>query len=231
MTLKAACKRPSIGIKPLLKLKLSWYPTRIPKWIDRLFPSALFRINSRRKEIYLTFDDGPNETLTDFILTTLEKHQAKATFFCVGENLTRFPSLTQRIKTEGHVVANHSYHHLNGWNTAAKRYTEDIEKTNSILQATEIKPLFRPPYGKISLKQYQQLKSKYTIVFWSVLAGDFDPQLSDAQLLTRLQQYTAPGEIIVLHDNPKFDEMVRSVLPNYLQWASEQGYTFKSISC
>lgn len=178
------------------------------------------------RTIYLTFDDGPNPDTTPVILHTLKQYDASATFFCVGENVKKYPELFEMINSNGHTVGNHTHNHLDGWKTPKNKYLENVnecrKKVNSLL--------FRPPYGRITPAQVRALKEQYTIIMWSVLSRDFDMKVSNELCLEKTWEHTHPGAIIVFHDHRKAIEKLEFVLPQYLERASNQGYRFRAIN-
>ena len=178
-------------------------------------------------ELFLTFDDGPVPETTEFILRELEKVKAKATFFCVGDNIRKHPSLFEEIQSEGHSIGNHTYHHLNGWKYSARTYINNVK----MCQALTGTKLFRPPYGRMTPMQRYILQKEYYILLWSVLPGDFDPYLDKEECFNRMIKHShTPGSIIVLHDNLKAEQKLRYSLPKYLDVSSEMGYTFSAIN-
>ena len=99
---------------------------KTPKFIQKLFPSITCRKENAQNNIWLTFDDGPHQESTPFILNVLKEEQVKATFFLVGEQMEKHPKLLNQIISEGHIVANHSYSHKNGWLSNNSTYFNDI---------------------------------------------------------------------------------------------------------
>jgi len=189
----------------------------------------IWSFSSKEKNLYLTFDDGPTPDITYWILNQLSQYNAKATFFCVGENLTNHPDVSQKILELNHSIGNHTHNHLNGFNTSTLNYVENIElfekKTNLKLK------LFRPPYGKITLSQSKKIRKKgYKIVMWDVLSADFDTTVSNEQCLRNIIANTKNGSIIVLHDNYKSLEKLQFTLPKILEYYTAKGYTFKAIN-
>ena len=178
-----------------------------------------------RNAIWLTFDDGPEPSVTPWVLETLEKYRAKATFFCVGNNAAKHPSIIENILKAGHAVGNHTYNHLNGWQTDTQVYLSDIEKCDSILNT----PLFRPPYGKIKPLQLRQLKEKYSIIMWSLITYDFDADLDKEKCLENVLNKTKNGSIVVFHDSLKAKERMQFVLPRMLEYFSKKEYNFLPI--
>jgi len=197
-----------------------------PLFLQRvLMGGALFRLDTNgRKEIVLTFDDGPHPDSTPSILEILGKENIEATFFCSGENCRRYSYLLDEILTAGHRVGNHGYNHLKGLETSTAEYVRDVQLAAEVIGGD----LFRPPYGSISRKQYKMLKKNYRIIMWDLMPYDFDYSLSAWQVKRILLSKVRPGSIIVLHDNPA------SHLPAMLQEAIMElkilGYSFVKIS-
>lgn len=206
-----------------------FYLTKTPKWIIKLFSGSTWKMQANPKAIYLTFDDGPHPLATPFVLDELDKYNAKATFFCIGKNVEKHPGIFKRISDSGHAVGNHTHTHLNGWKTANAKYLQNILEARKYISSA----LFRPPYGKIKRKQriqLQQLKEPFQVVMWTVLSGDFDIRTTPAECLARVLKNTESGSIIVFHDSEKAFERLSFTLPAVLQYFSEKGYQFKSIT-
>lgn len=203
------------------------YLTKTPYLIQKLFPNFIWKIPSDQKTIYLSFDDGPIPEMTPWVLDQLSTYNAKASFFCVGENVQKYPGIYQRIINEGHTIGNHSENHLNGWKTENKPYYRNIRKCADRMNS----PLFRPPYGKLKPAQVLLLSRYYKIVMWDVLSGDFDPMISKEQCLDNVMDNITEGSIVVFHDNIKSKEKLEFVLPKVLEAGSEMGYRFENLSC
>ncbi|MCS6822107.1 MAG: polysaccharide deacetylase family protein [Microscillaceae bacterium] len=206
---------------------------RTPFWVRWLFSQYEWKVQTQEKAIFLTFDDGPIPNLTEFVLEELAKYNAKATFFCVGDNIRKYTSIFQRIIQEGHQVGNHTYNHLNGWKNDNSTYWQNIEKCQCLIaQNTPLliqKPLFRPPYGKITKTQAQQILLNYRIIMWDVLTYDFDTALSSNKCLQKAIQYTQKGSIVVFHDNLKAEKNLKFALPYYLEHFTAKGFQFKVL--
>jgi peptidoglycan/xylan/chitin deacetylase (PgdA/CDA1 family) len=186
-----------------------------------LLPSSLlWQVKTGEKKVFLTFDDGPIPGLTDQILTILSHYSAKATFFCVGENVVKYPEIYTRIIDQGHSTGNHTYHHLKGWSTDYNEYLEDIREAGKYIDSV----LFRPPYGLMTYRQAKMLAMDYRVVMWSVLTRDFDLSVSREECLQTATQGIRPGAIIVFHDNHKAREKVLYALPRFLEEIERQGY-------
>lgn len=201
---------------------------KTPALLFKLYPSLIWRQPTTEKVIYLTFDDGPIPELTPWVLDALKEFEARATFFCVGENVQKHPAIFQRLLSEGHAVGNHTFNHLNGWETPDIDYLRNTLKTDDELRKYTQTDLFRPPYGRIGRKQMKQLSHK-RVVMWDVLSGDFSSKLSPDRVLDKSIRYTSPGSIVVFHDNLKAEKNLKSVLPAYLSHFSQKGYKFKAL--
>ncbi len=200
------------------------YTIRPPFFYRLLYSDAFFRFKQANKKLFLTFDDGPIPGVTDWVLDELKKHNAKATFFCLGKNVKAYPYLFDRIKAEGHAVGNHTYNHTNGWKVGFKEYMKDVEKcANEAFESS----LFRPPYGKIKPLQFKAVNKSYKVVFWDVIAGDFDLSKTPEQCLNNVLNYTRNGSIIVLHDSKKAGPTLKEILPKILEAYSD--YTFSKL--
>ena len=199
----------------------------------RLYPKLTWHKNRMNKAIYLTFDDGPIPGPTEFVLDTLGAFDAKATFFCVGDNVRKHSAIFQRILAEGHSVGNHTFNHKNGWKTNDIDYLENVNKGYQVLLehgGTAVKSrLFRPPYGKIKRSQIRSLRPKTDIVMWEVLSGDFDTDLPAAQCLQRSIRASTAGAIVVFHDSLKAEASLRYTLPRYMEHFQAEGYTFDRL--
>jgi peptidoglycan/xylan/chitin deacetylase (PgdA/CDA1 family) len=208
------------------------YIHKTPSWLKRLYPSLIWDYSDRPdKRIYLTFDDGPIPEVTEFVLETLDRYQAKATFFCVGENISKHETIAKQIVANGHVIGNHTYHHIKGWNTANTAYYENVDQCEEAISNAGInsRRLFRPPYGRISTRQIKNLRAQYDIVMWDVLTGDYNASLSPKNILRQITAATRPGSIVLFHDSIKAYPRMKSVLPSYLVHFIEQGYTFSAL--
>jgi peptidoglycan/xylan/chitin deacetylase (PgdA/CDA1 family) len=188
-----------------------------------LFPGAIFRIRTSSKVLCLTFDDGPDPGSTPGILNILESGNVKATFFCKGENAERHPDLITLIRSKGHIIGNHGYHHLDGWKTSTRGYLRNF----SVSAGLTSELLLRPPYGRIRCAQYRKLSRKYRIVFWDLMPFDFDCNLKGEQVLDILKKRIRPGSVIVLHDT--VNSSVHSFLDEFIHYARAEGYGFVAL--
>lgn len=172
--------------------------------------------------VYVTFDDGPIEEITPWVLDTLDQYGVKATFFMVGDNVRRYPGLLEEVRRRGHSVGNHTMHHLKGAFTRHNRYVDDVKEADLIIGSH----LFRPPHGILRWKQAAVLKRDYTIVMYDVVTRDYSRHLSAKDVVDNVKHYTRPGSIIVFHDSKKSYPRLKEALPESLQWLKEQGYKF-----
>lgn len=199
--------------------------TKIPKLIQNLLYYFEFKIKGENKTLYLTFDDGPIPEVTPEVLDILDKYNAKATFFCVADNIKKHPEVFQSIIDRGHRLGNHTYHHIKGWETPNKEYFEDIERANQLVNSN----LFRPPYGRIGFFQARKLRKKYRLILWSVLSYDYSCKLSKEKVWDNIRKSVTDNDIILFHDNIKArDNMIYS-LSKTLLYYSQRGFQFKSV--
>lgn len=208
---------------------------RTPIFLPWLYPNLLWRVPVTDKKIFLTFDDGPVPGPTEFVLDILKRHDAKATFFCIGDNVRKHPHVFSKVLESAHQIANHTFHHMRGWNFSTEDYVNDTVRCESqILEAgftsTEKgKPLFRPPYGRITRAQIKAL-TNYNIVMWDVLSHDYDKSISPEKCLRGTIKATRPGSIVVFHDSLKAWPNLQFVLPRYLEFCKAEGYSFEVLS-
>ena len=196
-----------------------------PSILKKIFPNLIWDIKTNEKEIYLTFDDGPHPDITPRVLEILDKYKAKATFFCVGNNVRKHPDTYELILNKGHRVGNHSYSHSNGWKVSNDDYFDDIEKADKLIRSN----LFRPPYGRITPSQIKHLKKKYSIIMWSVLTYDYSKKINKEQCLKNSIAKTRPGSIVVFHDSLKSANNLFYALPMFLKHFTDKGFVFSLL--
>ena len=196
-----------------------------PKFIQALFPSLIWRKETKNKEIWLTFDDGPTPEVTPWILSVLKKGNVKATFFLVGQQIEEFPELVDTIIKDGHTIANHSYSHKNGWLTNKEKYLEDIENCQALMPNNK---LFRPPYGKITKAQITALKGRYKIILWDVLSYDFQQNSIPKRVKENIINNTSAGSIIVMHNNQISFKNLQPILEETIQILKKKGFRFST---
>lgn len=213
---------------------MSFYWIKTNWIIKKIFPNYIWDLPNLENKIYLTFDDGPTPEITEWILQELEKHHAKATFFCIGNNIEKHPKLFDKLISEGHAIGNHTFNHLKGWNTPAETYLENVEWCNLEIQKFENlnseSKLFRPPYGKIKSSQSKILRQLgYKIIMWDVLSADFDQTISPEQCLKNVLEKAESGSIIVFHDSVKAFPNLEYTLPKALAFLEKKGFVFDVI--
>jgi len=192
-------------------------PSAIIRW---LYPEALFRVKTTEKILYLTFDDGPHPGSTPFLLDILDRYNIKSVFFCSGKAAEEYPEFIKKIRSKGHIIGNHGYSHLDGWKTSTKKYCEDV----LIAAGLTSDNLFRPPYGRLSIRQYYILRKSFKIVLWDIMPYDFDTGFGMEKSLGTLTRMIRPGSVIVLHDTPVSSST--KFLGEFLDLAISKNYRF-----
>jgi len=203
------------------------YWHRNPSWFGYVWPGYRWRESTRAKRLYLTFDDGPIPEVTPWVLDVLTSYGAKATFFCVGDNIRKHPAVFEQVLAAGHAVGNHTFNHLNGWRTADGTYLENAALCQQYLGQPP--RLFRPPHGRLTRRQARALREQYQLVMWDVLSGDFDCTLPPATCLQKTIRATRPGSIIIFHDSLKARPNLEYALPRFVQHFAGQGYQFEKL--
>lgn len=209
---------------------MNWIKTH---WsIKKLFSNYVWDIPNNENKVYLTFDDGPTPEITQWTLILLKKYNAKATFFCIGDNIRKYPEIFQKIIADEHSIGNHTYNHLNGWKTSTDYYIENAKlyETEHCKLNTANCQLFRPPYGKIKPSQSKILrKLGYKIIMWDVISYDFDATISKEQCLENVLKNVQSGSIIVFHDSKKAFQNLEYVLPRTLEFLKDKGFVFEKL--
>ena len=201
------------------------YIANSPFWLQWLYPSLIWHKSRKEKAVYLTFDDGPIPVVTPFVLNTLKTFNAKATFFCIGDNVARHPEIYQQVLADGHSVGNHTYNHLKGWNTDNEVYLKNVARCAELVDSN----LFRPPYGRAKKSQISSLNTQYSIIMWDVLSGDFDTEITAQKCVQNVMSNTQNGSIIVFHDSLKAFPRLQHALPIVLEQLSAKGYRFACL--
>ena len=205
------------------------YLVKTPWLLKKLYPQLTWDINSTTRCIYLTFDDGPIPIVTPAVLNILKQYNAKATFFCIGDNVRKHPDIFEQVKADGHAIGNHTFNHLKGWKTDTQTYLDNFLQADKLLNT----PLFRPPYGRIKRAQIRALKTAkpdLNIFMWDVLRGDFDMALQPEDCLKGVLKYTEAGSMVVFHDSIKAFKRLEYVLPRALEVWSKEGYSFSPLA-
>jgi peptidoglycan-N-acetylglucosamine deacetylase len=206
---------------------------KTPFFLPWLFPKVWWRKEVEEKTIFLTFDDGPIPQVTPFVLEQLAAFQAKATFFCVGENLERHPEIATQAVQQGHVLGNHTHQHVKAFTLSPEAYLAQVTQCQNVLNTLEktgaSNKLFRPPHGQLTWRHLRKLQKEYQLVMWSSLAYDFDQTLSPEACLRNTIVSIQPGAVVVLHDSLKAERNLRYVLPRLLDHFSNLGYRFQTL--
>lgn len=206
-------------------VSIQCFKYQFPVWLHTLYRGVTWRRNPQEKSLYLTFDDGCVPEVTPAVLDILRQYGIQATFFCVGDNVSKYPGLYEQLLRSGHKTGNHTFHHLRGTATRTEHYLHDVAEASRLIDSR----LFRPPYGRITWWQKYCLRKRYEIVMWDVLTNDFDSSQSPENILAAIKRYTRNGSIIVFHDSIKAAPNMLVVLPQALKWWLDQGYTFKLL--
>ena len=216
-----------------------------------LYPDFIWRIPTENKEIFLTFDDGPIPEITEFVLEELEKYKAKATFFCIGGNIEKYPDIFQKVVNQQHTIGNHTFNHVRGWDVDDNYYIDNFNECEEIIvdrssmfdilfsttehRTSNTKPKrrshrkFRPPFGRIKRGQAKEILKTHEIVMWDVLTGDYDQSLPKERVLSKTLKHIEKGSIVLFHDSIKASKNMMYALPKVLEHFSEQGYNFKAL--
>lgn len=212
---------------------MEFFWTKTPKTVKNLLRNFVWEIPNSNNIVYLTFDDGPITEVTEWVLDILKKEEIKATFFCIGDNIRKNPTIYQRILNEGHQTGNHTFNHLNGWKTKTIEYIENFKlcETEQLKLNAEHSLLFRPPYGKMTLCQSKKIQELgYKIVMWDVLSFDFKPTITAEKCKENVLNNTSAGSIIVFHDSLKAEKTLKKVLPEVIQGLKNRGFQFDVLS-
>lgn len=213
---------------------MKYFPAKIPGILKKLFPSFVWNMSRDEKTLYITFDDGPIPDVTEWVLDELKKYGAKATFFCIGNNVKKHPKIFNRLLTEGHSVGNHTHNHLKGWKTNTATYIENTLKAEKAFNEDaayghQKSRLFRPPYGEVSIPKTRALKKLgYKIIMWEVIALDWNaetPKKSAANIINN----AVNGSIVVFHDSLKAERNMKYALSKTLKHFSNLGFEFKGL--
>ncbi len=198
---------------------------RLPGFFTALFKNAEWRYAGNKKVVFLTFDDGPVPEVTPWVLQLLRKEGIKATFFCVGENVKKYPEVYRQILEDGHSVGNHTFNHWQGLKKKNQEYFRNIKKAGLYIDSD----LFRPPHGWLKLSQYHHLKKHFRIIMWDLISCDYDVRIKPEKVLKNITDFVRPGSIITFHDSFKAKRNLTEALPQAISWIREQGYRFEAI--
>jgi len=192
---------------------------------SKIYPSLTWKKEPEERVVYLTFDDGPHPRITLEVLRILDEFNLKATFFCIGNNMQKYPEIVTKTLDLGHTIGNHTLNHASGFKTTTASYLQEVESWSREFRTQ----LFRPPYGRITRSQIRALEMDYEIIMWSLLSWDFKKSLKTTKILRQLKKGTRPGAIVVFHDSEKAEKNMMAILPEYCQFLVDQGYTSQSL--
>jgi len=195
-----------------------------PKIIHKIFPDYIWV--SRTEKILITFDDGPIPETTPIILNELEKLNLKAIFFCVGENIEKYPDLGNEIISSGHQIGNHTFYHSNITWTRKNEIELAIKKVNHTLKENlnYVPKFFRPPHGRINFKLQPVLnKLEMQNVMWSLLTYDYKNDINIVKFA--FQNYLQNNSIIVLHDSLKSKNVIIDSISFLMEEADKKGFS------
>jgi peptidoglycan/xylan/chitin deacetylase (PgdA/CDA1 family) len=198
---------------------------RAPEIYRALYPGSHWRFNTDKKVVYLTFDDGPVPEITPWVLELLDKYNIKASFFCVGDNVRKYPDIYQQILERGHLTGNHTFHHLQGLKVTSKTYLKDVLEAEERIESK----FFRPPHGHLRLPQFFNLRKHYDVIMWDVVTRDYSCLMTPEQVFENVKKYTRNGSVIVFHDSLRAGDKMKYALPKSIEWLLEQGYQFRLI--
>ena len=204
---------------------------KIPVWFQKLFSGYTWQIPGAGKVIYLTFDDGPIPEVTEWVVEILAKYGIRASFFVVGENVSKYPEVFRKLVEGRHVIGNHTYHHVRGWGTPTSLYLVEAGLCkDAIMENGGEEPLyFRPPHGRIRPAQAKALRERYKLLMWNVLTVDYDRNLNEEKCLANSIKATHPGSIVVFHDSLKAEKNLKYVLPRYIEHFTSLGYSSEPL--
>jgi len=216
-------------------VNLLWYAGIVFVWVTLLalgsiyirfnfFMKSYCRGDTKKKQVALSFDDGPDNRFTPRILDVLKGHNVQAVFFVVGSRAAKHPELIERMHQEGHVIGNHSYSHGFFFDLLTfRKMVEDLQHTNNVIFQTIHKRMnmFRPPYGVTNPAVARTVKRlKLYSIGWSLKSGD-TVNSNREDVLKRLNNKVRPGDLVLMHDNR---QVVPEVLGAFIENLKQQQY-------
>jgi len=186
------------------------------------------RGDPKKKQIAITFDDGPHPAFTPKLLDILKQYGVKATFFLVGEMAEKAPDLVKAELAAGHDVGNHTYHHVNLTKIPQEDVATEIKACGDVIQQITGKAphLFRPPGGDYSRRVAETMEALgYTMVLWTDDPGDYASP-GDKVIETRVLDTISNGGIVLIHDGV---QQTVDVLPQILTYLKDKGYEFVTV--
>lgn len=204
-------------------------PLAVVRLFERLTPDFTYRVRTERPLVALSFDDGPHPVSTPQVLEILESHNAKATFFLIGERALRHPEIVARIKAAGHEVANHYFTNASILLHADADFLSNLEQTAKAIGIAAAPKFFRPPGGIARPRQLRLARAHgYECVLGS--AYPHDPIHFPVWYITWLiRKNLVPGTIVILHDGISNPTRSIKALPKIFAAGQEKGFRFVSI--
>jgi peptidoglycan/xylan/chitin deacetylase (PgdA/CDA1 family) len=192
---------------------------------SNFYLKPILSVKTGEKKIALTFDDGPDETITPVILDTLGKWNIRAAFFCVGRKISANPALLKKIDEREHLIGNHTHSHSNWFGFySAKRMMNELKETDELIQQIVNRKVrfFRPPFGVTNPAMEKAVrKCNYVTIGWNIRSLDTPKRKKTEQIVSRIIRKIKPGSIILLHDkNPN----IGTVLEKLLEHTAKTGY-------
>ena len=194
------------------------------------FPEIIWKRSGEQKNLYLTFDDGPDPRITPAVLEILKQFKVSALFFLQGEKLKQHREELKGINYQGHRLGNHGYHHVPLLLKSTEILRNEILETDRLIENYYGKNTasFRPPYGIWGPGLRSQLKSlKKDLVLWSLMAYDFKWEAD--KVLQYVCNNVSGGDIIVFHDNKSSQNVILRILPEFLEYCHTNGFTFQLL--
>jgi peptidoglycan-N-acetylglucosamine deacetylase len=198
---------------------------RVPSLIQSLFWGRQWK-GKDKDCVYLTFDDGPDDTTTPWVLELLQKENIQAAFFCLGNQIERHPAIFKKIIEQGHSIGNHTYNHEKGNKTKSTDYISSITKTDVLMNSE----LFRPPYGRITRKQKGEITGLgKRIIMWTWNSHDYNQKIGIETIIKKAKLIKG-GDILLFHNNAKSMKNMMGSLPEVIRIIRDKRLTFKPIS-
>ena len=195
---------------------------QFPDFLRPILGRMTWRKSKQERVIYLTFDDGPIPEVTPKVLAVLDEYEVKATFFCVGENVQKYPDVYAQVLLRGHRTGNHTFNHIKGVLIPSEVYVDNVERTAQLIDSK----LFRPPHGLITRSQRKALETDYEIIMWDLITHDYNKSISPQTIIKTIKRKSRNGMIVVFHDSLKAERNMLEVLPLALQFWKKEGYQF-----
>ncbi len=200
-------------------MKLLYNP---PLLLKAVFPNSVW--NTKNK-ILVTFDDGPIPETTELILQKLDEHKIKALFFCVGDNIRKYPFLAEKLISHGHTIGNHAFNHKIITKLSDNDFYFQVNSFNQFMKENfdyDVK-YFRPPHGKINFSKSFKIKNLgMKNIMWSLMTYDYKNDLNIVKL--SLSKYLKKNSIIVLHDSLKSQNIILESIDFICEEAAKKGF-------